>query len=108
MGARDKLGRTPLAWACLGGGLGTMLVLGKFKARTDVVDNEGSSLLHLAATSNWSWKKVRYLLGKVDATLVDKRGRTALHVTNDDDSVRLLCSCGLEINARDDEGRTLL
>ncbi|KAL8860295.1 MAG: hypothetical protein Q9178_003266 [Gyalolechia marmorata] len=104
--ARDNTGTTPLMYAIKGEDLKIVQSLLKFRATVDPQDSRGATALHYAA----SWPEgLESLIGaraSVGAGNLD--GETALHLTKSVESIDLLLSGGLEIDARDKKSMTAL
>lgn len=114
--SKDKLGRTPILYSCPGkdGNLEIYEILVKAGANPKDVDNNGKSLLMIAAddSDSGNFKMCEVLLkAGVDPLLADKDGRTAMHVAVEnwnEDVVKLLLIYKELVNAKDKDGITPL
>jgi len=110
--ARDTFGRTALAWAVLAQNLSCAKWLAA-RTRLDGVDNEGHTILHLAAGEK-NPKILRWALSLsgVDANAQDETGQTALHLAIGHEDAAQECALALigkcDASAQDSDGNTAL
>lgn len=116
---QDKIGKTPL-WLAVENGLPEMIkTLIAHGASTDITDQDGNSLLHLAVNNSLNSDAgvpkiliaiVNILLGSgIKVNIANGKGISCLHeaaVSGNKEMVLFLIEKGADINQRNDEGFT--
>ncbi|KAI3387678.1 hypothetical protein SNEBB_005281 [Seison nebaliae] len=99
-----NLHSTPIYWATKQGLVNIIGILIHYGADVSLVDNEGCSILHLAAQLGYS-EIIAYLVAKgMDVNLIDKRGYTPLMYTVSriyhGEPIDLLIRLGADVNCQ--------
>lgn len=106
----DRVGRTPLHWACISGDSVAVQLLLQWRANTDLTDNAGKSALHYASNSGDASCVTAMLDAGAAATATDERSATSLLYLRDSNAyvVSSMIAHGANVNHRNFEGWTAL
>lgn len=103
---KDIHGRTPLFYS-LHSSSETLTTLIKLGANVNEVTNLGASPLFFFQKEANGFTNAKTLLeSKVKVLTTDKKGRTALHTVKCPEVIELLVKEGLDVNEKDEEGKT--
>jgi len=126
---KDKYGNTPMHLAALRNNHTALLELLKARKKIDInaINDEGNTALHNAVLKGNADSMAILLLHHADTTIKDKRGHTALTVTDNkgntpfhltarlmidgknlSDLIKILITNRLDINAKNNDGQTVL